>query len=337
MRRPPAALPGRGAAVGSAKQSVCEVLDGGGRARSAYWWRGEECSGSYALRWLTIAHPGGGSGGGGGVATVLLDNAPKLNPLRRGMLWELVACVEHLQRDDAVRAVVWGATGRAFCAGADFVETAEAHTGPKQPEVPLPVECQDWLLARGKGLLPHDIVLKGLVLALWDLTKPSVCAVQGLCIGGGVNIATLLHEHCVAGESARFRYPFVELGITPELSCSLQLPFRVGMSRAKRLLLLGEWVDAREALRIGLVDEVVPDAELLDTARRLAARYAAQPASAVQAGKASVNARFRGALERALDAEQEAIHRSMSTPQFRRAMAAFASKHGSAKTATAKL
>ena len=150
-----------------------------------------------------------------GVAVATLSNPEKLNCISVNQHWEFFAVLEHAARDEDARAVVWIGEGRAFNAGADLGGARTTH---------IPDHLCDAMRAR--GMAPGtDMVLKNLTLAFWDFPKPSVCAVNGLAVGGGANIALAnYHDLVVCSEEARFKYPFAKLGLTPELGSSLAPP-----------------------------------------------------------------------------------------------------------------
>merc|ERR1711865_1055262 len=128
--------------------------------------------------------------------------------------------------------------------------------GQQQQEVDaaLPADVQEHYLRMGMGFVKGDIALKCLTLAFWDFPKVSICAVNGLAVGGGANMAlSNYHDYVVCSEKARFLWPFSKLNITPELGSTLVMPIILGFARAKKLLMENEWVSAQEAERLGLV------------------------------------------------------------------------------------
>lgn len=189
-----------------------------------------------------------------GVAVVSLNRPDKLNAVRSGLHDELYGLAGELGRDPNVRAVVLTGEGRAFCAGADVSDlggggygVATADRFPIDPEAGWPV---GWF-----GMI---------------VPKPVVCAVNGAAVGYGAELLATCDMR-VAAESARIGWVFSRLGIVTDMGVGpVILPRLVGLSQAARLLYSGQIVHAREALRIGLVDEVVPDAELRRRAIELA-------------------------------------------------------------------
>jgi enoyl-CoA hydratase/carnithine racemase len=206
---------------------------------------------------------------GDGVAVVVVDNPP-VNALRNKVVDALADAAKRLGADDSVRAVVLtGAGDKAFLAGADLAEFSEA------------LGSADWIE-------DHTTRTRRMI-ELWEhLPQPLVGAVQASALGGGLEIA-LVCDLLVADPAARFGLPEVRLGLMPGAGGTQRLPRRIGTGRAKELLLLGDTIDAAEALRIGLVNRVASAGAALATACELAARLAALSSVAVRAIKSSVN------------------------------------------------
>ena len=196
----------------------------------------------------------------GAVATVVMDRAKALNALNAAMFAELDAAFEELGKDDEVRVVLLtGAGERAFAAGADIRELDAVGPG------------------EGKGLAVRG---QAVFRKIETLGKPVIACVRGFALGGGCELAMACTLR-LAGEDAKFGQPEVKLGVIPGYGGSQRLPRLVGRGAALKLLLTGAVIDAREALRIGLVDEVVPAAELMTRAEALAMEIAAQAPGAV--------------------------------------------------------
>jgi enoyl-CoA hydratase len=183
-----------------------------------------------------------------GVATISVARPEKLNALDRRTIEELTAAVARVRDDDAVRGVIVTGSGeKAFVAGADIAELARMG----------PVEGVE--VSRLGQRVFREIEL---------LRKPVIAAVNGFALGGGCELALACHLR-VASENARFGLPEVKLGIIPGYGGTLRLPRIVGKGRALEMILTGEMVDAAEAHRIGLVNRVVPQAELGQRTREL--------------------------------------------------------------------
>jgi enoyl-CoA hydratase len=183
-----------------------------------------------------------------GIAWLTLNRPEKLNALSTREIQELDQAVRTLEPDPDVRGIILtGAGTRAFAAGADIAELAQQ----------APLE------AKARSLAGQAVFRR-----LEALRKPVVAAVNGLCLGGGCELAMACHLR-VASDSAKFGQPEVKLGIGPGYGGTVRLPRLVGRGRALELLLTGETIDAQEAWRIGLVNRVVPADRLLAEAERL--------------------------------------------------------------------
>ncbi len=191
----------------------------------------------------------------GAVAIITLNRPEKLNAVGPTTLASLEDMMERITRDDAIRSVVLTGKGRAFCAGADLSTGVENQ--------PLTTDMNERFPIRQDSGWPQA----------WfgaNIPKPVVCAINGAAVGWGAEI-TLTCDMRVAGEAARLGWVFARRGLVTDMAAGpIILPRLVGMSQAARLLYSGEIVNAQEALRIGLVDEVVPDGELLTRAVALA-------------------------------------------------------------------
>src|SRR3954454_10969344 len=199
-----------------------------------------------------------------GVALVRLDR-PKMNALSSALLRELVAVAEDLTADPPGAVVVWGGE-RVFAAGADIAEFG----GPEK--------------AKEMGGLFRD-ALNGVAA----IPRTTIAAVNGYALGGGCEL-TLACDLRIAADNATFGQPEILLGIIPGGGGTQRLPRLVGPARAKDMILTGRQVKADEALRIGLVDRVVPAADVLSTALELAQSQAAGAVVAQGLAKRAIDA-----------------------------------------------
>eukprot|EP00793_Prasinoderma_coloniale_P000338 PRCOL_00005322-RA len=247
-----------------------------------------------------------------GLAVCTYAQPEKLNPMRQNTIWEMFVLLEHMTRDDAVHAALWTGEGRAFCAGADWAE-------PRPHVVHLPEDLREAHLARQRAPTQTDIACKSLSLAFHDFPKPSVVAVNGMAIGGGANMALLYHDLVVCSTAAKFKLPFSDLAITPELTSSKRLAAALGPAKAKEILLFGDWFGPEEVRP--LVNAIVPPAELMSKALDLGGRLASHPnQQALRASKALMHTRERAALEAILDEENETILKALMSDDFRRTL-----------------
>ena len=215
----------------------------------------------------------------GRIARITLDRPQRLNAINDEMPGELAAAVAEANRDDGVHVIVLGGAGRAFCAGYDLVEYAET-PGPNPVVQEMPWDpMKDY---RFMGQNTADF------MTLWRSYKPVVCRVQGYAVGGGSDMA-LSCDLVVMAEEARIGYPPARVLGCPTTAMWV---YRVGAERAKRMLLTGDLIDGREAARIGLVSESVPEADLDAAVERLAARMAGVPRNQLMMHKLMINSAF---------------------------------------------
>lgn len=235
------------------------------------------------------------------VAWVWLDRPRQLNALNETALAELQQVFEDLNRDEEIRAIVLGGRGFAFSAGFDIAWMAD-----------LEVEATVEELA----------TIEAMYHAIEACAKPVVAAVHGAAMGGGLLLA-LVADLRLAAEGAQFGAPEVKIGIFPNLRMIPRLERVVGLGAAKRMVLSGEPVDASEALRTGLVEAVVPRADLYPAAEALAGSLAALPALAVQSAKAAFAAAQAPDFD---DWERAQFAACWSQPERKAAMQAFLEK-----------
>jgi enoyl-CoA hydratase len=196
----------------------------------------------------------------GALATITLDRPKVLNALNAATFAELDSVFDDLAADAKVRVVLLtGAGERAFAAGADIRELAAVEPGAGKA-----------FALRGQAVFRK----------IETLGKPVIACVRGFALGGGCELA-LACTLRIAAEDAKFGQPEVKLGVIPGYGGTQRLPRLVGRGAALKMLLTGAIIDAREALRIGLVDEVVDAAELMQRAEALASEIAAQAPLAI--------------------------------------------------------
>merc|ERR1711865_912715 len=272
-----------------------------------------------------------------GLATVTFNTPKNLNALRTLQVWEMFLILEHAAQDSAVRALLWTGAGRAFNAGADWNgKDQEAELAAALSE-----ELREAYLKRGMGLPPDysDLACKRLTLAFWDFSKPSVCAVNGLAVGGGANMALAnFHDYVVCSDKAKFMWPFSKLGLTPELGSSRSMPLLCGMLRAKQLLMTNDWCDAATAVQFGLSNEVVPHDSLIERATQVATKFAKSNLTALSMSKAMMHQHAgRQTMEDVLDEENKTIMQAFTSEETKARTAAAAKAAKVAKAAKSKL
>jgi enoyl-CoA hydratase/carnithine racemase len=205
----------------------------------------------------------------GAVALITYNRVDKRNAWSVPMYREVVRRVEQANADAEVGAIVITNNGTVYCAGADF-------KAPPEPKDPV--------TGRSPNVGSVSMAQDNSWLHLLAKSKPNIIAVQGAAIGLGTT-QILAADMRIGGESSTYSFPFLKLGVMPELGCSALLPRLVGFGRALDLCLRSSKIDAAEAYRIGLITQVVPDAELVDVAVALAAEMARYPAMQVRLTK----------------------------------------------------
>jgi enoyl-CoA hydratase/carnithine racemase len=237
----------------------------------------------------------------GSILRVQLNRPAKKNAMTLAMYDTMADLLNAAAKDDGIRVVLWHGAGDSFCAGNDLEDFLKNPMGP------------------------DDSPQSRLIEALINFDKPIVAAVDGFAIGGGTTMLT----HCdfvYAGESAKFRMPFINLALVPEFGTSYSIPARVGYLRAAELIQLGEPFDAKRAAELGLVTRVVPDQKLLATATETAQKLAEKPAGALEACKRLMRLPVRVQLEQAAKLENKEYSARLRSSDAKEAFTAFLEK-----------
>ncbi len=252
---------------------------------------------------MTEPHPPGEAGlaAADGIATVTLANARRKNAATPAMWDQLTDIFRAIARDEQVRVVVVTGEGSDFCSGADLAEGPTGH----------------WLAQMRR--------VNEAALALHALPQPSIARVDGVAVGAGCNLA-LGCDLVVASDRARFSEIFAKRGLSLDFGGSWLLPRRVGLHKAKELALLTPILSAAEAEAIGLVNRVVPGAELDGFVADWAAQLAAGPPIALAQSKALLDRSSTSTLAEALEAEAAAQVVNFGTADTAEAIGAFLQK-----------
>jgi enoyl-CoA hydratase len=246
----------------------------------------------------------------GAVAVVTLNRPNVLNALNAHLLAELSLALMELDRNDDVRAIViTGAGAKAFAAGADIGELNA---------LPNAVEGAE------KARVGQSITLQ-----IERLRKPVIMAVNGFALGGGCELA-MAGDIRIASENARFGQPEVNLGLIPGYGGSQRTTRLLGRGMAMYLCLTGDMIDAQEAMRIGLVQRVVPQDALLDEAKRIAQTIAAKAPLAIAACKRAINNGAHLPIADALEIEALEFGTLVNTNDFKEGTSAFLEKRKAA-------
>ena len=243
-----------------------------------------------------------------GVATVTLNRPEALNAFSTAMQRELAALLPALAADAAVRCVILTGAGRAFCAGGDIGEM-------DAPSDPSPLA--------GRNKLHR--MLTTVLMPLVRLEKPVIAAVNGAAVGAGMNLA-LAADIVLVAESAVLSQIFVKVGLVPDTGGLYLLTRLIGLNRAKELCFTGRMVSAREAADLGLVNRVLPAAELMPAAVALARELAGGATAAIGLTKTLLNLAGTASLEEMAEFESYALAVALSTDDHREGIRAFREK-----------
>lgn len=242
-----------------------------------------------------------------GVATITINRPQVLNSLNQATIGELAGVLQEAGDDPGVRVVILtGAGDKAFIGGADVKEMHDK--------------------VKASSLSSSPVTFRNsLIEPFLNLGKPVIAAVNGYCLGGGMEVlyaCTLAY----AVEGARFAQPEVNLGFNPLAGATQQLPALVGRKKAMEILLLGEMFDAAEALRLGIINEVVPGPTLMVRVREIATRLAAKPRLALRYIIDCVWQAGYLTLEQGLDLEAKCYALCCTSPEVLRGLEAFLEK-----------
>lgn len=243
------------------------------------------------------------------IATITLNRPEKLNAFTTEMLYAWADALKECQRNEDIRVVVLTGAGRAFCSGGDVGGMNER----KQAETPIQRKAS---LANRVHQIP---------LLMNSLDKPVLVAINGIATGAGLDMA-LMGDIRIAAQSSRMAETYIKIGIMAGDGGAWYLPRLVGLPKALELLWTGRWVDATEAERIGLVNQVVPDDQLMEATYAMAQQLADGPPLAMQMMKKCVYQGLSMSLPTHL--EQVSSHMAVlfSTEDHQEALNAFKEK-----------
>jgi 2-(1,2-epoxy-1,2-dihydrophenyl)acetyl-CoA isomerase len=245
-----------------------------------------------------------------GVARIALNRPEALNAWNKQLGEDLLAALRLAGEEEAVRAVLLTGAGRAFSSGADLKDvTSDEFTPDGKPDV-------------YKRLTE---VYHPIMLAIRELEKPVIAAVNGPAVGIGCSLA-LCCDLVIAAESAYFLLAFVNIGLVADGGSSLFVPARVGVARAAEMALLGDRVDAATAERWGLINEVCADEDLASRATELATRLGRGATRAYAATKRELNARVYAGMAEQLELEAKLQQEMVGTADFLEGVTAFLQK-----------
>jgi 2-(1,2-epoxy-1,2-dihydrophenyl)acetyl-CoA isomerase len=244
-----------------------------------------------------------------GIATITLNRPEVLNALDGTLADEIAKSVTQANGDPAVRCIVITGAGRAFCAGADLKPIEEFYRRGERAPV------GDILRDRYNPMIDPIV----------NADKPVIAAVNGVAAGAGASLA-LACDFRIAGDKAKFFQAFIKIGLIPDSGATHFLPRLVGTAKALELAMLGDIIDAAEALRLGLVTKVVPQGSLVEETRAFATRLAAGPTKAYALTRKAVQFGAVNDLRQTLDFEADLQQELAASPDHMEGVIAFLEK-----------
>jgi len=239
----------------------------------------------------------------GSVGVITLNRPKAMNALSQQMVAEIGRALDAFEADDDIGAIIITGSDKAFAAGADIKEMASM------------TFAQTYL---------GNFITKGWE-AVSQARKPIIAAVAGYCLGAGCEVA-MMCDFILAADTAKFGQPEITIGVIPGAGGTQRLPRAVGKAKAMEMVLTGRMMDAEEAERSGLISRVVPAAELMAEALKVAGRIASMGRAAAYAAKEAVNTAFESSLAEGIHFERRMFHAMFATEDQKEGMAAFAEK-----------
>jgi enoyl-CoA hydratase/carnithine racemase len=245
-----------------------------------------------------------------GIGRIVLNRPERMNAFTFEMIDAWRAAIEECRRDDAVKVVIVTGAGAAFCSGGDIVEMGDRlEQTPEQRKAEL-----------------FDRIER-IPLALEDLDKPVIAAVNGVATGAGMDMA-LMCDLRYAARGARFAETYVNVGLVPGAGGAHFLPRLVGVSKALELFWTGDFIDAEEAMRIGIVNKVFPDADLMTHVEKIARKIAKAPPLTLRMVKRAIYQGMRNDLRTNLDLISSHYAVITATDRHKEAVRSFIAKRG---------
>ncbi|MEJ2733706.1 MAG: enoyl-CoA hydratase-related protein [Anaerolineae bacterium] len=245
-----------------------------------------------------------------GIATITLNQPATLNALTYDLVVRLAEIVDELAGDPGVRAVVLTGAGRGFCSGANLL----GGTGES-------------LAAGGMGVRAAVMAMNDVLVAIAEMQKPWLAAVNGPAVGGGCSLA-LVCDLLLIAESAYVCVGYVNVGMVLDMGGTYLLPRLVGLHKANELAFFGERIYGSDAVEMGLANRAIPDDQLADTAREWAARLAAGPTLSIGAMKLGMRRALHGTFRDALHWEAMMLSLISQTEDAAEGLMAFFQKRG---------
>jgi enoyl-CoA hydratase len=240
----------------------------------------------------------------GNIAIIQYHRPEALNAANRELVLERLEAIQEAGKDPEIKVVILTGDERAYCAGGDLAAMAKFDTKMAREFI-------------------DDATAANLMLA--NLPKPTIAMIAGICMGGGLE-NVLCTDLRIAADNAVFALPEINVGIFPGGGATQRLPQHMSPCKAKELIFLGERFDAQTALELGLVNKVVPLAELKETAMALARKLASRPSFALRLAKEAINAAWNCSIADGLKIETHGWAMTFSTQDQREGVTAFLEK-----------
>ncbi|MEN6324965.1 MAG: enoyl-CoA hydratase-related protein [Syntrophomonas sp.] len=240
-----------------------------------------------------------------GIGFITINRPKQLNALDRPTVEELSQAIDLVTADDEIKVIILtGAGDKAFVAGGDITFLKSL----------TPIKAREF------AAFGHAVLRK-----IESIPKPVIAAINGFCLGGGCELA-MACDFSIASTKAKFGQPEVTLGVTAGFGGTQRLPRLIGLGMARQLLYTGDTIDAEEAVRIGLVNAVVPDNELMNYVINIAKRIIAKGQMSVRFSKAAINNGMQTDIDRAMTIEADIFGLCFSTEDQKEGMNAFIEK-----------
>lgn len=244
----------------------------------------------------------------GTIAKIVLNRPEAMNALNGDLVQELTDLLDRVSQDETIRAVILTGSGRAFCSGGDVKQMASLLGSAVAKDIAVSID-----------------VFHKLVLKMRGMPKPIIAAINGTAAGAGFNLA-LACDVRIAAESARFSQAFIRIGLVPDFGGTFFLPRIVGWAKAMELMMTAELIDAEQAKQLGILNLVVKDAELPDSAGFFASQAAELPTAVVGRLKRLLDSSYGASLQEQLDLEAQLQVESATGADFAEGVKAFVEK-----------
>lgn len=251
------------------------------------------------------------------IALIKFNREHKLNAINGKMFDEIYDALDEISKNKDIRVAIITGKGRAFSTGGDFNQASQGMAGDVD-KVEDGGEMQS-------GNLEIDVSQKRIVLKMQKTPKPIIAAINGLALGGGLNIA-LNCDLIYAADNAELGTFFIKRAIIPEMSSTYILPRIVGIHKAKELIFFGDRFSAQEAFNMGLINGVFPSSQFMDKVFQIAEKLAKGPTYSIGLAKLTINKLLENKIIEALESEAEALFKAFDSEDFTEGLLAFFEK-----------